>query len=335
VRTLSTCGPRSEMRWRAGDRLFAEAAQEHRKFRRRPPDLRQRGRAVADDQAVHRGPAREVAVERIDRHAALGRRVDHAADREVARKLQDHVHPGGVAEQPERRPVRARGRVRPVPARAGQAVDQDGAATGVLQAHLADMALQVARAEQGEDRVLHRLGDADAELRAQRRQLVDQLRRRDQPARAEGGGEDLRRRAQVDDDVRVHAVQGRQRADVVAELAVIVVLDDDRAGRPGPRDQCLPATDRKPPAQRVLVGGRGVEQLEIVGELLGNDAVRVDPAGHDPRPGSAQHLAAGGVAGFLDAGLVARRQEDVREQREPARHALGDQDPLRPDDKPA
>ena len=55
----------------------------------------------------------------------------------------------------------------------------------------------------------------------------------------------------------------------------------------------------------------------------------------DTRPGSVQHLAANGVARFLDAGLVTRRQEDVREQREPTRHALGDQDPLRPDGKPA
>ena len=183
--------------------------------------------------------------------------------------------------------------------------------------------------------MLHRLGDADAELGAQRRQLVDELGRRDQPARAEGGGEDLRGRAQVDDDVGVHAVQGRQRADVVAELAVVVVLDDDRAGGPGPPDQRLPAAHRKPPAERVLMGGRGVEQPEIAGELLGNDAVRVDPARHDPRPGPPQHLAAGGVARLLDAGLVARRQQHVRQQREPARHPLGDQDLLRPDGKPA
>jgi hypothetical protein len=243
------------------------------------------------------------------------------------------VHAGRVAEQPERHLVLSA--ARRVPACAGEAVDQGGAATGVLQAHLADMALQVARAEQGEDRVLHRLGDTDAELRAQRRQLVDELRRRDQPARAEGGGEGLRCGAEVDDDVRVHAVQGRQRADVVAELAVVVVLDDDRAGRPGPRDQCLSAAHRKPPAERVLMGGRGVEQREIVGEFLGNDAVRVDPAGHDPRPGPAQHLAARGVARFLDAGLVTGRQEHVREQRKPARHPLGDQNLLRPDGKPA
>jgi hypothetical protein len=243
------------------------------------------------------------------------------------------VHAGGVAEQPERDSVGLG--AGHVPACAGQAVDQDSAATGVLQAHLADVALQVARGEQGEDRVLDRLGDADAELRAQRRQPVDELRRRDQPARAEGGGEDLRCRAQVDDDVWVHAVQGRQRADVIAELAVVVVLDDDRAGRPGPPEQRLPATHRKPPAKRVLMGGRGVQQLEIVGQFLGNDAVRVDPAGHDLRPGSVQHLAARGVARFLDAGLVTGRQERVREQREPARHPLGDQDLLRPDGKPA
>ena len=102
-----------------------------------------------------------------------------------------------------------------------------------------------------------------------------------------------------------------------------------------PRDERLPAADRQAAAERVLVGGRGVEQPEVAGQLLGDDAVRVDPAGHDPRPGPVQHLAAGGVAGLLDAGLVARRQQRVRQQRQPARDPLGDQDLLRPYGEPA
>jgi hypothetical protein len=39
------------------------------------------------------------------------------------------------------------------------------------------VALQVTRAEQGTDRVLYRLGDADAEARAQRRQAFDEFGR--------------------------------------------------------------------------------------------------------------------------------------------------------------
>ncbi len=183
--------------------------------------------------------------------------------------------------------------------------------------------------------MLDRLGDADAEARAQRRQLVDQLGRRDQPARAEGRRQHLRRGTEVDDDGRVHAVQRGQRADVVAELAVVVVLDDDRAGRPGPRDQGLPAVHRQAAAERVLVGGRGVEQPQIAGQFPGDDAVRVDPARHDLGPGPAQDLAAGGVTGLLQSGPVPRRQQRVREQREPARHPLGDQDVRRRDGKPA
>ncbi len=116
----------------------------------------------------------------------------------------------------------------------------------------------------------------------------------------------------------IHAVQRGQRADVVAELAVVVVLDHERPGGPRPRDERLPAAHREAAAQRVLVGRRGVEQLEIAGEPLGENAVRVDPAGHDLRPGPAQDLTARGIAGLLDAGLVARGEQRVREQRKAA-----------------
>jgi hypothetical protein len=264
------------------------------------------------------------------------------------------VHSGGIAEQPERHPVpsgaargaavRGRTAVRDtVGGREGrgsrdglgQAVDEGGAAAGVLQAHPADVTVQVARAEQGQDRVLDRLGYPRPDPRPQRGQLVDQPGRGDQPARAEGGGQHLGRGAEVDDDAGVHAVQRGQRADVVAELAVVVVFHDDRAGLPGPRDQRLPAAHRQAAAERVLVGGGGVEQPQVTGQFLGDEAVPVDPAGHHPGAGPAQDLAPGGVTGLLQPGPVPRRQQRVREQREPAGHPLGDQDAGRRHGQPA
>ncbi len=64
-------------------------------------------------------------------------------------------------------------------------------------------------------------------------------RRRHQPAHAQGRGEQLARGAQVRHHVRAERGQQRQRGHVVAQLAVVVVLDHQEAlgrgpGRPAP-----------------------------------------------------------------------------------------------------
>ncbi len=201
---------------------------------------------------------------------------------------------------------------------AGQRVDECGAAAGVLQAHLANVAFQVARGQQREESVLHGLGDPLAERGPQLREPLDQPGVRDQPARAEPRGQHLRRGPEVDDHFGVHAVQRGQRPDVVTELAVVVVLDDDRAAVARPGGQRLPPADREAAAERVLVRGGRIEQPQVAGKLVGDYAVGVDAAGHDLRASPAQHLPGGRVARFFDADLVPGAQQR-RRQRAPGR----------------
>ncbi len=78
---------------------------------------------------------------------------------------------------------------------------------------------------------------------------------RDQPADPDVGAERLRQRAEQDDAFGVEAVEGRERGDVVAELGVVVVLDDDRAVARRPGQQAFPARDRQA-GRRSGTGGR-------------------------------------------------------------------------------
>src|ERR1039458_1095515 len=111
------------------------------------------------------------------------------------------------------------------------------------------MPLQLSAGQQLRHRVLDRSGYALAEFRRGRGEHRDEVRPGDQPARAERWGERLAGGAEVDDQVRVEAEQGGQGGDVVAELTVVVVLDDERPGGPGPGGQRLAARDRQAAAQ--------------------------------------------------------------------------------------
>ena len=152
---------------------------------------------------------------------------------------------GGVAEQ-----AAARGAAAGGARRRGQRLDDRGPAAGVLQAHPADVPFQVARGEQREQGVLHGFRHPLAEVgrsRAMRSTRAGRATSQPAPKRRR---QRLRRRAEVDDHLGVHAVQGGQRPDVVTELAVVVVFHDDRAG--GLRAQavsaCLRPTGRRPPS---------------------------------------------------------------------------------------
>ena len=81
---------------------------------------------------------------------------------------------------------------------------------------------------------------------------------RHHPADAEGRGEDLAGRAEVHHHVRGQRGQQRQRCHVVAQLAVVVVLDHQPALLARPLHQRDPAARGHAAAQRVLVGGRAV-----------------------------------------------------------------------------
>src|SRR5258708_3031990 len=71
----------------------------------------------------------------------------------------------------------------------------------------------------------------------------------------EGGGEGFGGGAEVDDVVRVEALEGADGLAVVAELAVVVVLQDQSAGASGPVDGGGAAVVAEGDAHGELVGG--------------------------------------------------------------------------------
>ncbi len=78
-------------------------------------------------------------------------------------------------------------------------------------------------------------------VRARSEHGIEELARDDEPAEAHAGREALRRGPRVDDVLRRERLQRTDGAPVVAELAVVVVLDHDSAGRPRPRDDFTPS----------------------------------------------------------------------------------------------
>ena len=107
-------------------------------------------------------------------------------------------------------------------------------------------------------------------------------------SRGAGGRERLADRAERDDAVGGQALQRADRVAVVAELGVIVVLDDDPAASAGPRDQLLAAVSGEHDAGGPLVG-RGHQDGPGAGALERGDvdAVVVDRDRHGGEAGAA------------------------------------------------
>ena len=195
--------------------------------------------------------------------------------------------------------------------------------------HPPDVLVQVAGRHQRQDRTL---GGATCPLAHSRRRASQpgyQVGLGHQPADPELRREDLGGGPQVHHDVLVQAEQGGQGRHVVAELTVVVVFDDECAGRTCPSDQRVPARNSQPAAERVLVGRRGVDQPEPGRECVHHQAVGVHRARDHARPMGGEHRTGSRVAGLLHAHLVARTQQGRRDQPETAGHAAGDQDLLR------
>ena len=83
----------------------------------------------------------------------------------------------------------------------------------------------------------------------------DQVIRQHHPAQPERRAEGLGRGADVGDAPRGHALQRAHRLPVVAELPVVVVLDDQAVRRPRPFGERVPAGRMQGRPGRVLVGG--------------------------------------------------------------------------------
>ena len=99
---------------------------------------------------------------------------------------------------------------------------------------------------------------------------------------------------------RGHAAQRVQRRHVVAELAVVVVFQHERAAGRRPGQQVGPAVHRHPAAERELVGRRDIAGPVAPPQVLGHDAVVVDGHRPDDRARLAQGEPGLGVAGIFE-----------------------------------
>lgn len=140
----------------------------------------------------------------------------------------------------------------------------------------------------------------------------NELLRQDHPAQAHARGERLARRAEVCDVLGGERLDRADGAAVVAELAVVVVFDEERPRARGPARELGPPSGVERDAERELVGGRqehGVETAKLVwgraaaingqrgrgqaalGEEVAVLSVPVGLDPHAPRPARMEHRA--------------------------------------------
>ena len=124
-------------------------------------------------------------------------------------------------------------------------------------------------------------------------------RRRHEPAHAQRRRQQLARGAQVHDDVRAQRGEQRERGDVVAQLAVVVVLDDQEPLGPRPRHQRDPPRRRQPRAERELVRRRAVDGREAGRQGVDDQPVAVHRHREHGEPGAAQRRGGPLVARLL------------------------------------
>ena len=158
---------------------------------------------------------------------------------------------------------------------------------------------------------------------------VDQMRRENQPTQPDPGRERLAGGSRVHDPLRRQRLERPERVAVVAELAVVVVLDDQPAGRERPfdRDHPPPRDERRP--DRELMRRR---QQRGVGraELLDGGALGVDVDRRERQAARAGGLGGGGLDVALDRKRSrAARAERLAQQSEPLREARADHHALR------
>ena len=141
-------------------------------------------------------------------------------------------------------------------ARSASAVDELVAAAPVAQPHGAHMPVVRAGGDElGERQLVQRPRRSTPGRPWRRTTSPTSSARQHHPGQPQAGGQGLAGGAQVDDAVRVEALEGADRLAVVAELAVVVVLQDQAAGAPGPVDGGGPPVGVQRDAGGELVGG--------------------------------------------------------------------------------
>jgi hypothetical protein len=238
-------------------------------------------RPVAEDQPRRTGrhaPRREAA-----ERDALGRgRLDDGRVVE-AERCRD---PGQDVET-RRRPGRPEAGQMPI-----EGAEQRVAARPVDRPHPAKVVVELAAVDDVGQRQLVQRGRAHVGRLLRGGDRIDQVGRRHEPAEPQPRREDLARRARVHHALGAEALERPDRLAVVAELGVVVVLDDGPPAALGPVDEGGPPLGRKHRAGRVLVdrgddhrpGVRGDEPVDPETVVVDGDRPPFEPGGRDRRP---------------------------------------------------
>ena len=179
--------------------------------------------------------------------------------------------------------------------------------------------------ERGERGLQRKRGPARRH-RARRGERVDQRVRDDDPGHAQARRERLAERADVQHARSVETLQCGQRRAVVAELRVVVVLDDVRVRRARPREQLQPPPQPHHDAGGVLMRRRRVREPRVSRRAREVEPVVVERHRDEPAARSAGRVQHRGVARIFDGDRFAGIDEHVGDQRERGARAFDDDD---------
>jgi hypothetical protein len=245
-------------------------------------------RAVAHDQGfTARPPGRGKRPQGAERQAVIGGPGDHVGLMLPGRQFDQRVQAGRDTGDPHVRGVPVQRGGQPVPA---PAVGEPG------PAHVP--VVGSGRDELGQGQLIERAGLPVGQPLG-RGDIAHQVAGQDQPAEAESRGQALAGRAGVDDVIGREALNGADRLAVVAELAVVVVLDDYAAGVAGPLDHPGPAPRLQRHPERELVG-RGQQDGAGRADLVHRGAAAVNRQHGQPQAGGRGHGPVRGLPVGLD-----------------------------------
>ena len=168
-----------------------------------------------------------VAAHRVETDRAILCRGHDCCSSSSSGQVSDCVEPGGEAVQFDVRGVLV------------ERVDECLAPTGIRRAHLAQVPVEATGLDQRCQRELVQAGRAAVIALLVLDDRLEQVRRADDPPKPQRGRERLADGPDHRHSMRGEALECANRFAVVAELGVVVVLDDRPVMGVGPLDQCL------------------------------------------------------------------------------------------------
>ena len=153
-------------------------------------------------------------------------------------------------------------------------------------------------------------------------ELVAEIGRNDDEAKAEGREDRFGEGPDVDDaSVGIESMEAWEWTRPIAELAVVIVFDDPRAGVACPLQQRQTADEGHRYTERKLVGRRDVGHSRIGSFPRGGvnvEPISVDAHRDDACAGGHQRAARARIAGLLEPHTIALIEQHRRDRLEPA-----------------